>query len=145
MASAHAFLDTLSAKDMDAWAALWAEDAVQEMPFAPEGFPREVRGKPALVRHYSNLPATSGRMVFLDRVERPLLDPDFVLLEYRGEIEILPTGRRYDNTYAGLFGFDRQGLIRLFREYFDPNVLVKAWNGQLGDGFDLRSARSSIE
>ena len=135
LAAAHAFLDTLSAKDMDAWAALWAEDAIQQMPFAPPGFPREVRGKAALVRHYAELPGTTGRMDFLDRTARPLLDPDLVLLEYRGEIEILPTGRDYDNVYAGLFVFDRDGKISLFREYYDPNVLSEAWAGAPGDGF----------
>ena len=40
VASANAFLDLLTAKDMDAWADLWAENAVQDMPFSPEGFPR---------------------------------------------------------------------------------------------------------
>ena len=135
IASAHAFLDLLSAKDMDAWAELWAEDAVQDMPFSPEGFPKRVEGKSALVRHYATLPGATGRMVFVDRVERPLLDPDAVLLEYRGEIEILPTGRDYDNTYAGLFVFDADGRITLFREYFDPNVLSEAWAGAPGDGF----------
>lgn len=135
--AAHAFLDRLSEKDMDAWATLWADDAVQEMPFAPAGFPRRVVGKAALVRHYANLPATSGRMVFLDRVERPMLDPSEVLLEYRGEIELIEVGRRYDNRYAGLFAFDGDGLITLFREYFDPTVLAEAWGDALGDGYNL--------
>jgi ketosteroid isomerase-like protein len=125
----------LSAKDIDAWADLWAEDAVQDMPFSPVGFPARVEGRDALITHYAALPDATGRMVFVDRVTWPMLDPNVVLMEYRGEIEILPTGRDYDNAYAGLFVFDAEGLIMLFREYFDPNVLSEAWTGAPGDGF----------
>ena len=135
VASANAFLDLLTAKNMDAWADLWAENAVQDMPFSPEGFPGRVEGKAALIEHYSSLPDATGRMVFLDRDARPMLDPNVVLLEYRGEIEILPTGKDYDNTYAGLFEFDADGRIVLFREFFDPNVLSEAWEGAPADGF----------
>ena len=135
IARAHAFLDLLSTKDMDAWADLWAEDAVQDMPFAPEGFPSRVVGKDALIRHYAELPRQTGRMEFLDRTARLLDGSDTVLMEYRGEIEIIPTGRRYDNRYVGLFEFDASGKIVLFREYFDPNVLSVAWSGDPNSGF----------
>lgn len=137
VARTHAFLDLLTAKDMDAWADLWAEDAVQEMPFAPDGFPRRIVGRDALIRHYAELPRLTGRMEFLDRIARLLDGSNAVLMEYRGEIEIVPTGRRYDNVYAGLFEFDADGRIVLFREYFDPNLLSRAWEGALDDAFSL--------
>lgn len=135
VAAAHAFLDLLSTKDMDAWADLWADEAVQDMPFAPAGFPARVEGRDALVAHYASLPDATGRMVFLDRADHAMLDPNVVLMEYRGEIEILPAGRDYNNIYAGLFVFDAEGRITLFREFFDPTVLTAAWDGAPGDGF----------
>lgn len=135
VASANTFLDLLTAKDMAAWAELWAVNAVQDMPFSPPGFPKRVEGKAALIEHYSGLPAATGRMVFVERVVRPLLDQNVVLLEYRGEIEILPTGKDYDNIYAGLFEFDENAKIALFREYYDPSVLSEAWDGAPGSGF----------
>jgi ketosteroid isomerase-like protein len=139
VARAHNFLDLLTAKDMDAWADLWAEDAAQDMPFAPEGFPRRVVGRAALIRHYAELPRLTGRMEFLDREAHPIGGARTVLMEYRGEIEIIPTGRRYDNRYAGLFSFDADAKITLFREYFDPAVLVEAWGGTPSDGFGSAS------
>lgn len=134
----HAFLDLLSAKDMVAWNDLWAENAVQEMPYSPAGFPRRIDGKAALVRHYSNLPASTGMMVFTGRVIHSMVDPNVVFAEYQGDIEILATGKHYNNRYAGLFGFDTDGKLILFREYFDPNVLTEAWEGSLTNGFRLR-------
>ena len=47
------FLTSLEDKDMDRFADLWAEDAVQDMPFSPEGFPKRVAGKANLIKHYS--------------------------------------------------------------------------------------------
>ena len=62
------FLRLLAEKDMDAWANLWTEDAVQEMPFSPAGFPTKVKGRNALIKHYSGLPKAYGTMSFLDLV-----------------------------------------------------------------------------
>ena len=39
------FLTALEDKDMDRFAELWAEDAVQDMPFSPANFPERVEGK----------------------------------------------------------------------------------------------------
>lgn len=143
IAQVHAFLDLLSAKDMANWSELWADDAVQDMPYAPTGFPNRVEGKAMLVRHYSSLPASTGRMAFVARVVHPLVDPNTVLVEYRGEIEIVATGKSYDNRYAGLFSFDADGKLKLFREYFDPTILIEAWVGALVSGFNLRDTRGS--
>jgi ketosteroid isomerase-like protein len=137
IAQAHAFLDLLSVKNMTAWAELWAEDAVQDMPYSPAGFPKRIVGKAALIQHYANLPAVTGRMEFFDRVVLPMLNPAQVGLEYRGEIEILTNGRRYDNRYLGLFTFDLDGRIALFQEYYDPTILTQAWAGDLDEGFNL--------
>ncbi|MEW6492618.1 MAG: nuclear transport factor 2 family protein [Cyanobacteriota bacterium] len=133
------FLDLLSNKRMDAWLELWDEDGVQDMPFSPPGFPKRVEGKAAIARHYSALPTSVGRMVFPDLVTYPMLDPNTILAEYRGEIEILATGKPYNNIYAGLFQF-RNGKILLFREYYDPMVFTQAWGDSFQtNGTDLRT------
>ena len=127
---ARSFLRHLEEMDLDAWIDLWAEDGRQEMPFAPEGFPREVRGKDALYRHYSDLPNAYSKMAFPDLTVRPMRDAEWALAEYRGEIDF-KAGGSYNNTYAGLFHV-QDGKLKLFREYFDPNVLVDAFGGEEG-------------
>ena len=47
------FLTALEDKDMDKFATVWAEDAVQDMPFSPEGFPKRVAGLANLIEHYA--------------------------------------------------------------------------------------------
>lgn len=125
------FLRLLAEKNLDAWATLWTEDAVQEMPFSPAGFPTKVEGRDVLLDHYSGLPQAYGAMSFPDLVLYPMSDPNWVLAEYRGEIDVLATGRPYNNHYCGLFHL-RDGRIALFREYYNPIILTEAFGDAAG-------------
>jgi ketosteroid isomerase-like protein len=123
----RAFLTSLETKDMEAFAAVWADDAVQDMPFSPEGFPKRVAGRENLVQHYAAWPEISGSANFTDElVFYPMLDPTMVFAEWRGVVDILPTGRLYEQRYGGLFHVV-DGKIQLFREYYDPIVFRVAF------------------
>jgi|GEM_PF-130427 len=113
----------------DELAALFAEDGRQVMPFAPEGFPRELVGRPAIARQYGGLPAAFTAMRFPDLEIRDLAEPDAFLATYRGDIA-LRGGGKYDNRYVGLFVI-RDGRIAHFTEWFDPDVLQRAFGPRL--------------
>jgi ketosteroid isomerase-like protein len=130
------FLSLLSQKDLDTWLKLWTEDAVQDMPFSPPEFPSRLEGRKAIAKHYSSLPQAVGKMDFLDLKLYPLQDPDWILAEYRGEIEVLSTGRPYNNHYCGLFQL-RNGKIALFREYYNPLTLREGFGDGLTNSFSL--------
>ncbi|WP_448638587.1 nuclear transport factor 2 family protein [Geodermatophilus sp. URMC 63] len=112
--------------DMDIAAALdcFADDAVQEMPFAPPGSPRRLEGKAALRQQYGGLPDAYTSMRFDVSAARRMADPEWILLGYRGSM-VQRDGSRFDDTYAGLFRVVG-GVIVVFREYFDPLVLQQA-------------------
>ncbi|WP_255414065.1 nuclear transport factor 2 family protein [Pleurocapsa sp. CCALA 161] len=121
------FLTSLEDKDMDKFASVWAEDAVQDMPFSPEGFPKRVEGKANLIKHYAAWPETSGKANFIDElVFYPMQDATMVFAEWRGNVEIITTGRNYNQRYGGLFHVV-DGKIELFREYYDPIVFKDAF------------------
>ena len=121
------FLTSLEDKDMDKLANLWAEDAVQDMPFSPEGFPKRVEGKEGLIEHYAAWPEISGQANFTDNlVFYPMQDSTMVFAEWRGDVKIIPTGRQYRQRYGGLFHIV-DGKIELFREYYDPIVFKYAF------------------
>ena len=121
------FLTSLETKDMDAFAAVWAEDAVQDMPFSPDGFPQRVEGRDNLIQHYAAWPEISGSANFTDElVFYPMADSTMLFAEWRGEVEIIPTGRLYEQSYGGLFQVV-DGQIQLFREYYDPIVFSVAF------------------
>ncbi|MGD1918391.1 MAG: nuclear transport factor 2 family protein [Pleurocapsa sp.] len=95
------FLTSLENKDMDKFAELWAEDAVQDMPFSPEGFPKRVEGKTNLLEHYAPWSEISGEANFTDElVFYPMQDSTMVFAEWKGDVEIIPTGRQYKQRYG---------------------------------------------
>ena len=121
------FLKSLEDKDLDKFATLWAEDAVQDMPFSPEGFPKRVEGKANLIQHYAPWAEISGQANFTDNlVFYPMQDSTIVFAVWRGDVEIIPTGRQYKQRYGGLFQVV-DGKIELFREYYDPIVFRYAF------------------
>ena len=124
------FLEGLEAKDMERVNSVWAEDAVQEMPYAPRGvgFPKRVEGREALIRHYAGWPGNARDPDYTSELRfLPSADADLVIAEFRGVTQIVPTGLTYDQRYIGVFQIDEEGKIAMFREYFDPTVSVEAF------------------
>jgi ketosteroid isomerase-like protein len=50
-----------------------------------------------------------------------------VIAEVRGHGVAAPTARPYEQTYVLLLRFAANGKLRLWREYYDPGVLIKAF------------------
>ena len=121
------FLTGLETKDMDKVNSIWAEDAVQDMPYVPVGWDHQVIGKEALITQYEGWPDVSGQASFTDGlIFYPMQDPQTVYVEFKGEVEIVPTGRTYRQTYGSLFHVEN-GKITLYREYFDPREFERAF------------------
>lgn len=121
------FLTGLETKDMDKVNAVWAEDAVQDMPYVPAGWTHQVIGKEALIAQYAGWPEIAGEVSFTDHlIFYPMQDPQTVYVEFKGEVEVLPTARTYRQTYGSLFHVEN-GKITLYREYFDPRAFEQAF------------------
>lgn len=131
--AAQEFLQGLEALDIDAALAVFADDAVQEMPYAPEGFPDRLDGIAALRRQYGGLPDAYRSMRF--PIRRIIAHGDTAVVEYRGQIE-LRGGGRYDNDYVGIFEV-RDGRIVRFIERFDPTVLSTAFGDTIAHTFTI--------
>ena len=120
MAAVRTFLTSLEEKDMEKFASVWADDAVQDMPYSPEGHPKRVAGKDNLLAMYAGWPDNAGAADFTSQlVFYPMLDPETIFAEFKGNVEVIPTGRQYLQIYGGLFHV-AGGKIELFREYYDP-------------------------
>ncbi len=122
------YLKSLEDKDMDLLASVWADDAVQDMPYAPDGvLPKRVVGKEDICALYENWPNITGAANFTSHlVCYPMQDPETVFVEFSGDVEVVPTGLRYKQSYGAVFNVVG-GKIKLYREYFDPNEFVRAF------------------
>jgi uncharacterized protein len=123
------FLKLLEAMDFDAWASLWAEDGVHENPYAPPGFPREFVGRARIKSHWSTFPRLYDGMSFPNLVIHPSSDPAVIVAEFDGDIHMKNSDRKYDNQYCTIFSFDQSGLIKHYREYFNPLRLTDSFSG----------------
>jgi fermentation-respiration switch protein FrsA (DUF1100 family)/ketosteroid isomerase-like protein len=118
------FFTAFEAGDLDGLVATLADDAVQEMPLAPEGFPPAVEGRDALRGLFGNViefPAKFERRYHATGSDRA------VLVSFDGKVDI--GGEPYANSYVNLFLLDDAGQIVRIVEHFNPNTLLAGWPG----------------
>jgi uncharacterized protein len=129
LAVVRRYIDAINAWDFDTKRALLAEDAVFEMPFAPEGFQRRFVGRDDIIAFVQTIPAIIDAENLHDvRLETYNSDPGEIIAEYRSDMVIKPHGAEYRNEYVSRFTV-RDGRIERFAEYFDPIRLVLALGG----------------
>jgi uncharacterized protein len=129
------FFTRLEAFDIEGFAALFAEDGRQLMPFSPDGFPRALEGRAAIFNQYRGMPENFTSMRFPGLIISDLVDPSRFVATYRGEIQ-LRAGGQYNNTYVAQFSI-RDGKILELVEYFDPIVLQRAFGAALQERFNV--------
>ncbi len=133
------FLSLLATKQLDQWLELWADEGVQETPFAPPTFPPYIRGKAEIEQLYSNLPKIYGDTSFPGLQIYPMLDPDWVLIEYQIEAEITTSNQLYTNRYCGLFHLrDLDGKILLYKAYFNPLSFIESLGDTLSGSYKVQ-------
>ncbi|NJQ00853.1 nuclear transport factor 2 family protein [Streptomyces zingiberis] len=129
-AAQHALAEHLrltSAGEVDAWVKLFTPDGVLELPYAPDGVPRRVEGRDALVAHMRHFPETFD-VEFRDLVFHETLDPGLAIAEFRSVGTALPTGKPYEQTCISVVRTDDDGLITHYLDYWNPLVAIEALN-----------------
>jgi hypothetical protein len=128
MASTQAYLDLLRQQDWDKWIELWADDAILEFPFAPQGRPRTYHGKADILKYMSG----TTESIAVDGVQslrvHPMLDPETVAVELVIKGHLLSNGAAYDQTYVTMFEY-QDGKIKHYREYWNPLTSMYAHGG----------------
>ena len=117
---------------MDRFGAIWTEDAVQRVPFLPEGLGTVVqsafRGRQTIVDHYRLVTANRRDHIFwIDHVHYTK-DPNCIIFEAHARSVIGETGAVYENQYVCIFHI-RDGKIAELKEYADPLPVMKTFSG----------------
>jgi fermentation-respiration switch protein FrsA (DUF1100 family)/ketosteroid isomerase-like protein len=136
-AAVENFFTPLEKLDIQSFMKVWADDAKQIMPLAPNGFPGELSGKDAIFNQYKGLPDNFTSMKFPRRISATA-DPNKVIVQYTGIIP-LKSGGEYNNNYVGIFEI-KNGKVKTFTEYFDPFILENAFGKKLQDNFNVSKA-----
>ena len=123
------FLDLMVQADVPRWLALWNDDAVFEYPFAPPGYPPEVRGIEALTRHFQHFPEFIRFFEFADVTMHAQQDPERLITEFTCRGEMVATGKPYHQKYIGVLHMTN-GKISHYRDYWNPLVVLDAFPTQ---------------
>lgn len=129
------YFTTLMRRDLAAFEALWHEDAVQEIPFLPEGFgrfvPGTMEGRAGIMEHYRVAFARRRDHVFwIDAIHRTAA-PGILIVEAHARSLVGETAQVYENRYVCIFEA-RAGKLARLKEYVNPLAFMKAFGG----GFD---------
>ena len=120
------YIDAINVWDFDAKRRLLAQDAVFEMPYAPEGFERKIVGRDAIIAFVETVPS----IIDAENLHDVRLETDMV---------IKPTNAEYRNVYVSRFTV-RDGKITRFAEHYDPIRLVVALGGTVQGASIARAA-----
>jgi ketosteroid isomerase-like protein len=108
----------------------FAPDGVMELPFAPGRMQRRYVGRDAILRFQQFArDAFSEFAMTIDAIHETS-DPHVVIAEHRSDGVVAENGRRYQNRYITLVEFDDDGRVVLWREYYDPAVVVQAFRAR---------------
>jgi uncharacterized protein len=110
-------LDSLHNGDVKAFVDMYADDAVHEFPFAPEGMPERLEGKSAIYEYMKQLPALVKLEAFDILGVREAGDELIVEAQSRGTRPA--TGAPFEMQYVW-FITRKDGRISRFRDYMNP-------------------------
>lgn len=118
------------AYDADNQAELFAEDAVWEFPFAPEGAPRSIEGREkirAVAKMGMERSNQSGRHLtgYHSVVVHETSDPRVIIVEFELHGKIATLDQVYKIPYIQVISV-HNGLITSLRDYFPGEILKRA-------------------
>ncbi|SHM51830.1 Ketosteroid isomerase-related protein [Roseovarius litoreus] len=121
---------SLMRQDLDAFADLLAEDAVQEMPFGKllevAGSDTEWAGKDGIISYFRK--AIPGRRIhiFIIKEFHRTADPEVIIVEAHCRLDVVAVGKVCDKNYVMLDKL-RDGKSAVFREDYIPRVLSEVF------------------
>jgi len=112
---------------VDELVAMFADDAVMELPFAPGKMTRRYDGKDAIAGFQEFARDSFSEFSMTVDAVHETTDPHVVIAEHRSDAVVAENGRPYRNHYVTIFTFDDAGRIASWREFYDPGVVVRAF------------------
>ncbi|GHG90933.1 nuclear transport factor 2 family protein [Streptomyces lanatus] len=117
-------LQLLLDKDIPGWVGLWDDDGVFEFPFAPDGWPKRLEGKAAVLDYMRDYPDHIDLHEFPELKIHQTVDPRTIVVEMRGVGRWVESGEPFDMTYIAVVSAT-DGRITHYRDYWNPLGIPK--------------------
>ncbi|ARX83382.1 phenazine biosynthesis protein PhzA/PhzB [Streptomyces alboflavus] len=112
-------IQLLLTDDVARWVELFAEDAVAEFPFAPEGYPRRVEGRAALGEYLRGLGSHIEYQAFPYMDIHETADPETIVVEFAAKGRVVATDGPFEMTYIAVITA-KDGRFTRYRDYWNP-------------------------
>lgn len=120
--------EVVSSRAGTGFLAMCSEDIVFQLPYAPAGLVREVRGKAQLAAYIQKV----GELIAFDVMSMPVthasVDGETFVLEFSCKGHGMLSGGDYDQDYISVIRV-RGGEIVQYRDYWNPLILLGAVGG----------------
>ncbi|MEO3888580.1 nuclear transport factor 2 family protein [Nonomuraea sp. B5E05] len=114
------------AKDLNGFADMFAADGTHELPFAPPGVPKFLRGREEIRRYLTSITSTPLELTgFHGLYVHETGDPEVVVAEYEGHGRVVSSGKPYRMPYIQVLRA-RDGEIVTWRDYWSPLSGIQA-------------------
>lgn len=108
------------ATDIEAWLALFADDAVVEFPYAHSlGYPTTLKGKAAIADYFRAAIQAFTQLRFRDLRIDSGADPDIAFAQVHGSAILMPGAHAYEQDYV-MWIRTKHGLVTHYVEYWNP-------------------------
>ncbi len=125
----EAFLQALLDADVDRWVELWDEDALFEIPYAPDGYPKNVRGKQEIAKYIANFPEEIRYKEFKNiEIFFVKNKPNVMVVDFSADTVLLKNNLVYTPRYVSLIWFS-DDKISEYRDFWDPLQAQDAFGG----------------
>ncbi|MET1416704.1 nuclear transport factor 2 family protein [Roseibium sp. HPY-6] len=115
---AEEWLNRLGKGDMDGLMELWHSEGELEFPFDPNTPEKRISGFADLDAYFHQTGGYKKPRGFTIKALYPGADPQWLVVEFHGELTRTDTGLNYSNEYIAVVQVV-DGKMKLFREFFD--------------------------
>lgn len=119
-------LNDLAKGNTTPWAEMFLPIGSMEFPYAPPAYPKSLDGKSAIADYIKEYPnhialhrVTCDNVFYCNHVR---------IVEFHAEATAVTTGRDFSMHYVAVIEVE-DGLIRTYRDYWNPLVALEAMNG----------------
>jgi uncharacterized protein len=120
-------LEALTRRDTSKWSELFADDGVQEFPFAPKGSPERIESKARIAEYLKDYPEKLN----LHHIGQPVWhhDGDTAIAEFAVKGTAVATGKPYNQRYISVIEH-QGGKITRYVDYWNPQIVTDALGGK---------------
>ncbi|WP_421939865.1 nuclear transport factor 2 family protein [Pedobacter sp.] len=111
---------------VEAYADLFTEDAVQQYPYAPAPYAKEVVGRHTIAEYIANVVNGATNWNFRNFEFSVTNDPNTIFVEFEGSADVIATGKPYHQLYIGRITL-KDGKISSYREFWNPIWIMDAF------------------